>query len=125
MVRLQMACTNARDLPLSGPLLLLSDTNLVSSPREWISGGLDLRPGTGWRDDEAAHVVEHAGLRFRLPPPPGQEDDRLLYLGDDEEGVTLEVMAVELEDGALFVIHAMPLRKKYRAEYEEAKIWRV
>jgi hypothetical protein len=71
------------------------------------------------------HVIEHAGLRFRIPPPPGKDDDRLLYLGDDEEGVTLEVMAVELEDGALFVIHAMPLRKKYRAEYEEAKIWRV
>jgi hypothetical protein len=29
-------------------------------------------------------------------------------------------MAVELEDGDLLVIHAMPLRKKYRTKYEEA-----
>ncbi len=32
---------------------------------------------------------------------------------------------MELEDGALYVIHAMPLRKKYQAEYEEARRWRV
>jgi hypothetical protein len=31
----------------------------------------------------------------------------------------MEVMAVKLEDGDLFVIHAMPLRKKYRTKYEE------
>jgi hypothetical protein len=34
-------------------------------------------------------------------------------------------MAVELEDGDLYVIHSMPLRKKYRAKYEEARRWRV
>jgi hypothetical protein len=50
---------------------------------------------------------------------------RLLFLGDDEEGVSLEVMAVELEDGELYVIHAMDLRKRYRSEYEEAKRWRI
>jgi hypothetical protein len=70
-------------------------------------------------------VIEHSGLWFRIPPAPGEDDERLLYLGDDEDGVALEVMAVELRDGALFVIHAMPLRKKYEAEYEEAKRWRV
>lgn len=52
-------------------------------------------------------------------------DDRLLYLGDDQDGVALEVIAVELDNGALYVIHAMPLREKYRREYEEAKRWRV
>ena len=71
------------------------------------------------------HVIEHAGLRFRIPPPAGQDDERLLYLGDDEDGVALEVMGVEREDGALYVIHAMPLRSKYRVEYEEARGWRV
>lgn len=30
-------------------------------------------------------------------------------------------MAVELEDDTLFVIHAMPLRDRYRKQYEEAK----
>jgi hypothetical protein len=49
---------------------------------------------------------------------------RSLYLGDDAEGTPLEVMAVELEDGDLLVIHAMALRNRYRAQYEEAKQWR-
>jgi hypothetical protein len=51
-------------------------------------------------------------------------DDRLIYLGDDGTGTRLEVMAVELGGNALFVIHAMPLREKYRQQYEEAKKWR-
>jgi hypothetical protein len=33
-------------------------------------------------------------------------------------------MAIELEDGDLLVIHAMPLRDRYREQYEEAKAWR-
>lgn len=66
----------------------------------------------------------HAGLRFRVPLPRGQQDDRLLYLGDDEAGVPLEVMAVELEGDDLYVIHAMRLRVKSRADYEEARKWR-
>jgi hypothetical protein len=103
----------------------LSDRSLVFS-----FAGVEIR----WARSATRHriarrrsrfVIEHAGLRFRVPPPAGQEDDRLLYLGDDEDGVVLEVMAVELQDGALSVIHAMPLRKKYEAEYEEAKRWRV
>jgi hypothetical protein len=52
-------------------------------------------------------------------------DERLLFLGDDEEGVALEVMAVELQVGGLYVIHAMDLRERYRAPYEEAKRWRI
>ena len=30
-------------------------------------------------------------------------------------------MAVELDDGSLLVIHAMPLRDRYRKQYEEVK----
>jgi len=33
-------------------------------------------------------------------------------------------MAVELEGDSLLVIHAMPLRNRYRAQYEEARKWR-
>jgi hypothetical protein len=33
-------------------------------------------------------------------------------------------MAVELSGGDVLVIHAMPLREKYRAQYEEAQKWR-
>jgi hypothetical protein len=49
---------------------------------------------------------------------------RYVYLGDDADGLALEVMAVELSSGDLLVIHAMPLRKKYRRDYQEAKRWR-
>lgn len=48
-----------------------------------------------------------------------------MFLGDDADGVALEVMAVELEDGDLYVIHAMGLREQYRPQYEEAKRWRI
>jgi hypothetical protein len=34
-------------------------------------------------------------------------------------------MAVELSGDDLYVIHAMPLRAKYRPQYEEAKKWQV
>lgn len=69
-------------------------------------------------------MIEHCGLVFRIPPPEGQVDERLLFLGDDEEGVPLEVMAVELEDDDLLVIHAMEIRERYRSAYEEARRWR-
>ena len=71
-----------------------------------------------------AFVIEHCGLVFRVPPPKGQLDERLVFLGDDEDGAALEVMAVELEDGDLYVIHAMDLRERYRPRYEEARRWR-
>jgi len=45
---------------------------------------------------------------------------RIVYLGDDDRGRALEVMAVEGEHGELLVIHAMELRDKYRGRYEEA-----
>ncbi len=77
--------------------------------------------------ERSRYVIEHCGLRFEQDPPDGSPErasSRLVFLGDDEEGIALEVMAVELEEDALFVIHAMPLRDRYRKQYEEAKRWR-
>jgi hypothetical protein len=77
--------------------------------------------------ERSRHVIEHCGLRFEQEPPAGDPagaSPRLVFLGDDAEGVALEVMAVELQDGGLLVIHAMPLRDRYRDQYEEAKRWR-
>jgi hypothetical protein len=48
----------------------------------------------------------------------------LVFLGDDPNGEALEVMAVELCGQELLVIHAMPLRERYRDQYEEARKWR-
>lgn len=77
--------------------------------------------------ERSRYVIEHCGLRFERDPPveaPENASSRLVFLGDDAEGIALEVMAVELEDDALLVIHAMPLRDRYRNQYEEAKKWR-
>lgn len=71
------------------------------------------------------HVVEHAGLVFVRPPqPPDRPDEALLFVGDDGDGVALEVVGVILADGRLRVIHAMDLRAGYRDMYEEAATWR-
>ena len=47
---------------------------------------------------------------------PGDED-LVIFLGPDAEGVPLEVMGIELADDQLLVIHAMKLRRKYRDAY--------
>lgn len=88
------------------------------------------RAATGHRisRERSRYVIEHCGLRFDQEPPPDSPDGaspRLVFLGDDMDGAALEVMAVELEGSdSLLVIHAMPLRDRYRAQYEEAKRWR-
>ncbi len=76
--------------------------------------------------DSTRYVIAHCGLRFRQHPSEGEvHDARLVYLGDDADGRQLEIMAVEVAEGDLLVIHAMPLRDKYRPQYEEAKKWRL
>jgi hypothetical protein len=73
------------------------------------------------------HVTEHCGLLFEQSPPPAgraQRETRLVFLGDGPDGEPLEVMAVELSGRELLVIHAMPLRERYRDQYEEARKWR-
>ena len=54
-----------------------------------------------------------------LPAEQGRQE-RLVFVGDDESGRALEVMAVRTNRG-LLVIHAMDLRPKWRTLYEEAK----
>ncbi len=77
-------------------------------------------------DREAAQSVRHRSLWATIPSDrTAQTGDRLLYLGDDAGGVPLEVMAVEVTTDELLVIHAMPLRDRYKNEYLEAKKWRV
>lgn len=67
--------------------------------------------------ERAAYVIAHCGLPFE------QDDDLTLYLGDDWNGVELEVGAVTRSQ-ELVVIHAMALREKYRELYVEAMPWR-
>lgn len=59
--------------------------------------------------------------RFRARAGLGRHSIRIVYLGEDLAGRAIEVMAVALDGGGLLVIHAMPIRKKYKTRYEEAK----
>jgi hypothetical protein len=71
-------------------------------------------------------VIERCRLRYTEPPPPEAPSGatpRFLFLGDDQQGRAVEVMAVEKDDQSLLVIHAMELRDRYRLDYEEAKRW--
>ena len=52
-------------------------------------------------------AMEAAGEPERVPAD-GDLDDRLLWVGPDDRGIVLEVMAVDLPD-YLLVIHAMPV----------------
>ena len=64
-------------------------------------------------------MIATAPLVFRQPAPPESplQDDRIVYLGPDQDGVLLEVVAVEIE-GGLLVIHAMTMRPRYRKQLE-------
>lgn len=78
--------------------------------------------------ERVLYVVTHCDSVLVQPPPdddPDDNDERLLFLGDDQNGVPLEVMAIELEPRdervVLLVIHAQRLRPKYRDDYERVR----
>jgi len=71
-------------------------------------------------------AIEHSFLVLEEDPPserPGATAQRLVFLGEDPCQVPLEVMAIEIENGNLRVIHAMELRPRYRDAYEEVRRW--
>jgi hypothetical protein len=74
--------------------------------------------------ESTRHVIAHYRVRFEEPPPagsPASRSTRIVYLGENAHGQALEVMAVGGGDhGDQLVIHAMPLRERYRERYEEA-----
>ena len=75
----------------------------------------------GIRHERAAYVIEHCPLPLFAGPmgPPAS----ILFLGPDANGVPLEVLAIELPDGELLVIHAMRMRRKYLETYAEGMSW--
>lgn len=76
--------------------------------------------------ERSLYVVEHCGLqlvnRYRSPLHTDVRQ-RVVFLGDDLEGVALEVVGVEEEEEEFVVIHAMNMRKRFRGLYEEARRW--
>lgn len=65
--------------------------------------------------DRSAWVVERCPCPLYSSDPENQ--DQLLFLWPDNHGVPLEVLAIELADGDLLVIHAMKMRSKYQDDY--------
>lgn len=76
--------------------------------------------------ERSLYVIEHCGLqmvdRYRNPANSGV-DQRVVFSGDDLEGVPLEVLAVEPDEDEFLVIHAMNLGSRLRGFYEEACEW--
>lgn len=68
--------------------------------------------------ERSAHVVRTADTIIRQPAPDASPaaDERLVFLGPDETGTVLEVVAIEMPQRGLLIIHAMPMRPKY-SEY--------
>jgi len=83
----------------------------------------------GISEERSGYVIEHCGLYFKIQAPPhsptGLNASRQLYLGDDADGVALEVIAIPVQTVELFVIHAMELREQFRTRYLEAKKWQT
>ena len=71
--------------------------------------------------ERSEYVVRRASLRWeeRRRPRASRADPRLLFVGDDPEGVSLEVLGVNAREGGLLIIHAMLLRPRFRPMYEE------
>jgi len=53
----------------------------------------------------ALHVISRGG--YTVVPADDDADERLLWVGEDDRGVELEVLAIRLPD-LLLVIHVMP-----------------
>lgn len=76
--------------------------------------------------ERSLYVIGHCGMQFiqRRRSDGWHPEKHVLFLGDDLEGVGLEVLAAENEEEEFTVIHAMNLRNKFLGMYEEAKEWR-
>lgn len=65
----------------------------------------------GITDDDMRHAIMH---RFHVSELPADDDtERVLILGPNRAGSPLELVALLVDDGAV-VIHAMPMRARYR-----------
>jgi hypothetical protein len=75
--------------------------------------------------ERSLYVIEHCGIQFieSYWDPPSDVDQRVVFVGDDLEGVALEVIAIEQGEDEFMVIHAMDLRNRFQGLYEEARSW--
>ncbi len=67
----------------------------------------------------AEERIRHAVRRCRQPLENPGWSGQTIYLAPDQYGNALEVIGEIDDDGVLWVVHAMPLRRRYRAMYLE------
>lgn len=80
----------------------------------------------GITHEQAKYVIDRCGLPFIESLPPGSPGgDRELFLGDDAQGVAMEVLGLPVTATDLLVIHAMKIRRRYQRLYTEALPWRT
>lgn len=60
--------------------------------------------------EDMLHAVEHSLVVDDL----GEDPDRWLVLGPDSAGNLLEIVVLVTAEGDEIIIHAMPMRPKYR-----------
>ncbi len=64
----------------------------------------------GVADQDSLHAIDHA-LSIE---DAGEDPDRWLVLGPDRAGNLLEVVVMTTRDGGQLLIHAMPMRSRFR-----------
>lgn len=72
------------------------------------------------------HIIEHSGIQWierAWDRGMSSLEKRVVFIGDDLEGVALEVIAAEEEEEEFVVIHAMNMRKRFRGLYGEVRKW--
>jgi hypothetical protein len=109
---LNLAPDHIDDFMWLGTVQLTDGTRLQMYKHYWTRGYL--------------HVVEHCGIQMidrAWDRGMSGSEKRVVFIGDDLEGVALEVIAAEEEEEEFVVIHAMNMRKRFRGLYGEVRKW--
>jgi hypothetical protein len=76
--------------------------------------------------ERSLYVIEHCGLQLvdrAWRRKTSGTEKRVVFIGDDLEGVALEAIAAEEVEEEFVVIHAMNMRNRFRGLYEEVRKW--
>lgn len=76
--------------------------------------------------ERSLYVVERCGLQLvdrAWRRKTAGVEKRVVFIGDDLEGVALEVIAAEEVEEEFVVLHAMNMRNRFRGLYEEVRKW--
>lgn len=68
----------------------------------------------GISSERIHEAIKSCREELGVPKHGGGDIDLVLYLGRDQNGVPLEVVAREHDDGSITVFHAMRMRPAYR-----------